>query len=122
MVLKCKSDRGWATLTYMSADEAETAVMMEADEDLPWPGAQRKLQVKISHIPLTTLEGTVFEPRPVDQPVVTPWEEQKDETGQVYFRVIGHPGKSVLRKFLFRDYFHDYHTVLVQKINGTGQF
>ena len=33
-------------------------------------------------------------------------------------RVIGHPGKSVLWKFLFKDYFHDYDSVLAQKMNS----
>ena len=64
---KCKCDRGWATVTYMSNEEAETAVALEDGTDDPFPGAVRNLHVKLAGVPMTEIEGSVFEPRPSDQ-------------------------------------------------------
>merc|ERR1712032_440767 len=51
----------------------------EEDLTLPWPGSKRPLHVKFCNQPLTKREGTVFDPRPKNQKVLTPWEEVETE-------------------------------------------
>lgn len=90
------SDRGWATITYQTIEEATMALVMEnkvqakidssieletVDEDFepPWPGAERPLHVKFCNQPLVDRKNTVFQPRPQGQKVLTPWKQVEGE-------------------------------------------
>ncbi|CAD7933719.1 unnamed protein product [Amoebophrya sp. A120] len=79
------SDRGWATITYMNSDEAATAIGVEDGVDDPFPGSERPLHVKFFNTPLTSREGTVFDLRPKNQKVLTPWTENEDEHGTKFY-------------------------------------
>ncbi|CAD7933712.1 unnamed protein product [Amoebophrya sp. A25] len=80
------ADRGWATITYMSPEEAATAVGIEHGMPDPFPGCERPLHVKFFNTPLTERAGSVFDLRPKTQKVLTPWVGMKDEgTGNMYY-------------------------------------
>lgn len=83
------SDRGWATMVYPGRDEAATAVAIENGEEDPWPGAERPLHVKFFNQSLTVREGTVFDLRPRNQKVLTPWKEvvseDPEDAGTTYY-------------------------------------
>ena len=81
------SDRGWACITYGKMEDGATAVAMENGQQ--FEGMERDgrtLHVKFCNHPFKTKEGTVFEPRPCNQRVVTAWrteqaEPEEDGTG-----------------------------------------